>query len=150
MNKRKRFRQLLWVLIPVLVAGCMVYGQVRTVSLGALLPEDNFSAAELEQMREEDLDGDIRFVAPAVEEILTLLRNTRVKAGPEKRDIENRAFRISLYREGSWPTVLYVAPSGRVAVAVDMAFDHWEYYQGGRELYEALEALAQTLEIQDP
>lgn len=59
--------------------------------------------------------------------------------------IENRAFRITLYRENAWPTVLYVDPTGRISLAVDMRYDNWKYYRGGAALYTALEELSETL-----
>ena len=50
-------------------------------------------------------------------------------------------FQINLHRSKGEATVLYVNARGEVAVAANMDLNHYRYYKGGEELYEALSAL---------
>lgn len=147
MTRRKKY---LLFLAVVLLVGCMVFRQSRRMCLGDLLPERDWTKVTLEQMVEEDLNGDIWFESPPMEEILILLHTVQVRTGREQRGGANRSFRIALYQEDAWPTVLYVEPSGTVMLAVDMQYDSWMYYTGGEGLYAALEELAGTLSAQTP
>lgn len=138
-------KKLLIFFAAVILVGGALFLQTRQRCLGDLLPKSDWTKATLEQTMDENLSGNIRYESPPVAEILSLLRATQVSSGREKRSVENRAFRITLYRENAWPTVLYVDPTGRISLAVDMRYDNWKYYRGGAALYTALEELSETL-----
>lgn len=132
-----------WIVVNVVLAallGVWLYWEY-SVSLGKLLPEENWIRMDLELQSQSDMNGDIQFSEFPMEQILTQLDATTVSRAAEKRDLEDKSFRITLYKEEAWPTVIYVEPSGRISIAADMQFDDWKFYEGGETLYVYLTAL---------
>ena len=136
-----------WIVVNVVLAallGVWLYWEY-SVSLGKLLPEENWIRMDLELQSQSDMNGDIQFSEFPMEQILTQLDATTVSRAAEKRDLEDKSFRITLYKEEAWPTVLYVGSTGRIAIAADMQFDDWKHYEGGEGLYLYLYHLSKTL-----
>ena len=64
----------------------------------------------------------------------------------EKRPyLDDYYFQINLYKGEPYPTMLYVGNTGRVQIARELDFDHWQHYEGGEELYRWLESYSRTL-----
>ena len=129
----------------VLLFGALWWYWARPLPLHELLPDVSWTRMELEQMLPDNPAGDLKFADPPMEELLALLPAIRVSRAEGRPYLEDECFRITLYKEEAWPTVLYVSSTGRVDIAADMQFDNWKFYEGGEALYLYLSTLSKTL-----
>lgn len=75
---------------------------------------------------------------PALEDVLSAIADTRVTRYSEIRGLSYPYFRLLLYKGEAYPTLIYVQENGWVTIAEELDFDHYRYYEGGEELYQAL------------
>ena len=136
-----------WIFLNILIVfliGLWLYWEYP-VPLSDCLPHEDWVKMDLELQVQSDLAGDIWFSELPMEQILTQLDATSVTRAAEQRHLDDKCFRITLYKGEAWPTVIYVGVTGRISVAADMQFDDWKYYEGGEVLYTYLSALALDL-----
>ena len=133
------------ICLLALVNGGLWWYWERPLPLDRLIPQEQWVRMELEQMLPNNLAGDLEFQDPPMEEILALLPAVRVTRAEKRHYLDDECFRITLYKEEAWPTVLYVGSSGRIDIAADMQFDDWKNYEGGEALYRYLYNLSQNL-----
>ena len=77
-------------------------------------------------------------IPPALDAVLTAIADTRVTRHSEIRGLSYPYFRLVLYKGEAYPTLIYVQENGWVTIAEELDFDHYRYYEGGEELYQAL------------
>ena len=141
MRKIKRFG----IMVCGLILGGLWWYWARPLPLHELLPEETWTRMELEQILPNNLAGDLKFADPPLDEVLAVLPAIRVNRTEARSYLDDECFRITLYKEEAWPTVLYVGSTGRVDIAVDMQFDDWKYYEGGEALYLYIYNLSKNL-----
>lgn len=139
MSKGKKVIILLAAL-SLLVTGLIVYRR-REIPLTDVLPDGDWTGVLLIQGDPDDPEREWEVPVPA-DGVLGAVSAARVTRGGGKPRLSDGYFQIKLYRATGDATVLYVDARGEVAVAANMDFDHYRYYTGGEELYEALSALS--------
>ena len=122
------------VLLLVLCAALWMYWE-RQIPMIELLPDEDW--VKLEMSFSEAGTGDREMDPPELGKVLEAIGKTNVTRGPEYKDVSG-SFRLALYKGEGYPTVIYVAEDGKIAIAAEMDVDNWRYYEGGEELYEAL------------
>ena len=133
--------------IVVLIFGLVWFCQTRTVALGSQLPEEKWTGIEREKMQPTEPDGDVCYGDVPMEDVLYQLQILRVSRSKEVVLGTDACFRITLYKEDAWPTVLYIKSTGEVHLARDMQIDDWQYYKGAEALYLYLTNLSRTLPV---
>lgn len=79
------------------------------------------------------------FASPPLDEILAAVNAAKVTRDGKNPYLSDKYFQLYLYREAGDPTVIYVKNTGQIIIAADL--DHYRYYEGGEEFYEALSAI---------
>ena len=134
--------------ISIVICGLILLGLwwywERPLPLHGLLPSETWMKVELEQMLPDNPAGDLKFADPPLDEVLDIMPAIRVTRAEVRPYLEEECFRMTLYKEEAWPTVLYVGSTGRIAIAADMQFDDWKHYEGGEGLYLYLYHLSKT------
>jgi hypothetical protein len=100
------------------------------------IPDEQW--AKLEISVGDPGEGDTKIDPPALESVLTAIADTQVTRHSEIRGLSYPYFRLLLYKGEAYPTLIYVQENGWVTIAEELDFDHYRYYEGGEELYQAL------------
>ena len=82
--------------------------------------------------------GDTEVPMDDLQSLLDAIDHTTVVRRSEFPGFYTPYFRITLYKGESYPTLIHVAENGDISVAVELDLDHYSYYKGGEELYQAL------------
>ena len=82
--------------------------------------------------------GDTEVPMDDLQSLLDAIDHTTVVRRSEFPGFYTPYFRIALYTGESYPTLIHVAENGDISVAVELDLDHYSYYKGGEELYQAL------------
>ena len=138
MSKGKKVIILLAAL-ALLVTGLIVCRR-REIPLTDVLPDGDWTGVLLLQGDPDDPEREWEVPVPA-DGVLGAVSAARVTRGGGKPSLSDGYFQINLHRSRGEATVLYVNARGEVAVAANMDLNHYRYYKGGEELYEALSAL---------
>ena len=138
------------VLVLALVIGGLWFYWERPISLGELIPQEEWTGLELLQDDAANTDAHLTFQEPPLEEILIRIQATRVTRAAKDRLLGGKYFQILLKKGLPYPTMLYVEENGQIHVAAELDFDHWKNYEGGEELYTYLSILTKTLPVACP
>ena len=136
-------RKLLIPVIIVLCAVCVFAWYRRELALDDLLPQENWVRCEV-YLGEPGV-GDTQVSMEDLQGLLDAIEDTTVTRRSEFHGFFTPYFRITLYKGEAYPTLIHVAENGNVSVAVELNLDHYSYYQGGEELYQALLELTGTM-----
>ena len=82
--------------------------------------------------------GDTEVPKDDLQGLLDAIDHTTVVRRSEFHGFFTPYFRITLYKGESYPTLIHVAENGDISVAAELDLDHYSYYKGGEELYQAL------------
>lgn len=148
MTKAKRIGISLCVL--ALVIGGLWFYWERPLTLGDLIPQEEWVRLELKQDDATNTGTYITFQEPPMDKILMQLKATRVTRAEKDRLLSGKYFQLLLYKGVSYPTMLYVEENGQIHIAAELDFDHWKNYEGGEELYIYLSILSKTLSAAIP
>ena len=129
----------------VLILGSLWWYWEHPLSLHDLLPEETWVRMEMEQIFSAGPTEDRKFVDPPMDAVLALLPAIRVTRAEKRPYLDDKCFRITLYKGEAWPTMLYVGSTGRIHIAADLNFDDWKCYEGGEALYQYLYLCSRTL-----
>ncbi len=132
--RNKKVLLAICVLLLVLCAALWMYWESK-IPMIELIPDADW--IKLDMSISEAGIGDREIDPPELEKVLEAIGKTKVTRGPEDRDVSG-SFRLALYKGEGYPTVIYVAEDGKIAIAAEMDVDNWRYYEGGEELYQAL------------
>lgn len=138
MSRAKKVTALLTAL-ALLIAGLLIYRR-REIPMKDALPDVQWTEARLLQGDADSPERERERTIPT-KAVLSVIASAKVTRGGERPNLGDKYFQIYLCQEDGPPTVLYVNIRGQVAVTADMNLDHYRYFKGGEELYEALSAL---------
>ena len=138
MSKGKKVAILLAAL-ALLVTGLIGYRRWE-IPLTDVLPDGQWTGAHLLQGDPDDPEREWEVPSKA-DGVLGAISAAKVTRGGGKPSLSGGYFQMNLYQAGGSATILYVNSRGELAVAADMDVEHYRYYRGGEELYEALLAL---------
>lgn len=136
-----RFRKICIAIcvLALVIAGLYLYWETE-IPLTNMLPDEDWTKVQLfvgdPGVGESEWEG-----ALAPEDILAAVNQTKVTRGPEFSGMSQPYFHLYLIHENGYPTTITAVENGQVAVAIEMDFDNYRYYEGGEELYQALLAL---------
>lgn len=82
---------------------------------------------------------------PPLEDIFAAVSEAKVTRASKNSHLDDSYFQLYLRPEKGYPTVVYVNQNGRLQIAANMDLDHYEYYEGGENLYKALESICANL-----
>lgn len=126
----------------LLISGLWIYWE-REIPLMELLPDASWTKARLLAGDSDSQKREQEFASPPLDEILAAVNVTKVTWDGKNPYLSDKYFQLYLYREDGDPTVIYVKDTGQIIIATDL--DHYRYYEGGEELYEALSAICADL-----
>lgn len=134
--KKSRMIILAALIACVLIVSLWFYWE-HTFSLNSVLPEENWTRVEISigdpGVGDEQWQGTVD-----LEAVLTALEYARVSRGPEFPGMTQPFFQVTLYKGEAYPTHITVVKNGQIAVAEELDFDNYKYYEGGDWLYAAL------------
>lgn len=133
------------LLIVMLVVLCAWAYWEREIPMSDLLPDADWTGVRILMGDTDSLEREQEYAQPPLEKILAAVSETRVTRGTKNSYLDDSYFQLYLCPEKGYPTVVYVNRNGRLQIAADMDFDHYQYYEGGESLYKALESICASL-----
>ena len=115
------------------------------MTMNSLLPEENWVRAELRWCSVADSYYESEFENVELDRLLQQMGAVRLTRSEKRPDLDDHYFQINLYKGEPYPTMIYVGNTGRVQIARELDFDHWEHYEGGEDFYRWLESYSRTL-----
>ena len=141
-----RFQKaILGFLIVMLVVLCAWAYWEREIPMSDLLPDADWTDVRILMGDTDSPEREQELASPPMEEILAAVSEARVTRDTKNSHLDDSYFQIYLCSEEGYPTVVYVNRNGRLQIAADMDFDHYQYYEGGESLYKALESICASL-----
>lgn len=122
----------------LLLFGLWMYWE-REISLTEILPDASWTKVRLLAGDPDSQEREQEFASPPLDEILAAADAAKVTRDRKNPYLSDKYFQLYLYREAGDPTVIYVKNTGQIIIAADL--DHYRYYEGGEEFYEALSAI---------
>ena len=136
----KSKRSFLLILVICLLAVALWFYWEQSFSLASVLPEEQWIRAEIwvgdPGIGDTKWEGEIDLNA-----LLMEMEQTHVTRGPDFPGMTQPYFRLTLYKGEAYPTIICVVKNGQISVAKELDFDHYKYYEGGEELYIALQKM---------
>lgn len=126
----------------LLLVGLWMYWK-REISLTEILPDTSWTKVRLLVGDPDSQEREQEFASPPLDEILAAADATKVTRDGKNPYLSDKYFQLYLYREGGDPKVIYVKNTGQILIAADL--DHYRYFEGGEEFYEALSAICAGL-----
>lgn len=133
---------ILIVVSVLLITGLWMYWE-REISMMDVLPDASWTKARLLAGDPDSQEREQEFASPPLDEILAAAEATKVTRDGKNPYLSGKYFQLYLYWEAGDPTVIYVKNTGQIIIAADL--DHYRYYEGGEEFYEALSAICAGL-----
>ena len=124
------------LLVILLCALCISLWYRTELPLADRLPQENWVRCEV--FFGNPGVGDAEIPIGDLQGLLDAIDHTTVVRRSEFPGFYTPYFRITLYKGESYPTLIHVAENGDISVAVELDLDHYSYYKGGEELYQAL------------
>lgn len=126
----------------LLIFGLWMYWE-REIPLTEILPDVSWTKVRLLAGDPDSQEREQEFASPPLDEILAAADAAKVTRDGKNPYLSDKYFQLYLYREDGDPTVIYVKNTGQIMIAADL--DHYRYYEGGEEFYEALSAICAGL-----
>lgn len=133
---------ILIVAIVLLMFGLWMYWG-RKISLTEALPDASWTKVRLLAGDPDSQEREQEFASPPLEEILAAADAAKVTRDGKKAYLSDKYFQLYLYQDEGHSTVIYVKNTGEIMIAADL--DHYRYYEGGEEFYEALSTICAGL-----
>ena len=132
-------------LVFALVLGGLWFYWECPVSMGTLIPEAHWVRAELRWCSVADSFYESEFENVDPDRLVPQMDSVQLTRTEKRPYLDDYYFQINLYKGEAYPTVIYVGNTGRVQIARELDFDHWEHYEGGETFYRYLQSYSQTL-----
>lgn len=141
-----RFQKaILGFLTAALIIVCVWAWWEREIPLTDLLPDTAWTDVRILVGDGNSPEREQELAQPPLEEILAAVSEARVTRDTNNSHLDDRYFQLYLCPGEGYPAVVYVNRNGRLQIAADMEFDHYQYYEGGESLYKALESICASL-----
>ena len=124
------------ILVILLCGLCFSLWYRSELHLADRIPAENWVRCEV--FMGKPGVGDTEVPMDDLQGLLDAIGRTTVVRRSEFRGFFTPYFRITLYKGESYPTLIHVAENGDISVAVELDLDHYSYYKGGEELYQAI------------
>ena len=124
------------LLVILLCALCFSLWYRTELPLADRIPQENWVRCEV--FLGTPGVGDSEIPMDDLQSLLDAIDRTTVVRRSEFPGFHTPYFRITLYKGESYPTLIHVAENGDVSVAAELDLDHYSYYKGGEELYQAI------------
>ena len=124
------------LLVILLCALCIFLWYRTELPLADRIPQENWVRCEV--FLGTPGVGDTEVPMDDLQGLLDAIDHTTVVRRSEFPGFYTPYFRIVLYKGESYPTLIHVAENGNISVAAELDLDHYAYYKGGEELYQAL------------
>ena len=124
------------LLVILLCALCIFLWYRTELPLADRIPQENWVRCEV--FLGTPGVGDTEVPMDDLQGLLDAIDHTTVVRRSEFPGFYTPYFRITLFKGESYPTVIHVAENGNISVAVELDLDHYSYYKGGEELYQAI------------
>ena len=131
------------LVISTLAVAVWTYWE-QDFSLMAALPDVYWQKVEI-SLGEPGAGETMLVCTDDVDDVLTALEQAQVNRGPEFRSMSQPYFKLVLYKGEAYPTYITVVENGQISVAVELEFDHYQYYEDGGTLYAALMEIASDM-----
>ena len=128
------------LIVILLCALCFSLWYRTELPLANRIPQENWVRCEV--FLGTPGVGDSEIPMDDLQSLLDAIDRTTVVRRSEFPGFYTPYFRITLYKGESYPTLIHVAENGDISVAAELDLDHYSYYKGGEELYQALLELA--------
>ena len=141
-----RFQKaILGFLMAVLViAGIWAWWE-REIPLMDLLPDTAWTSVRLLTGDANSPEREQKLAEPPLEDIFAAVSEAKVTRASRNSHLYDNDFLLYLYPEKGYPTVVYVNQNGRLQIAANMDLDHYQYCEGGENLYKVLESICASL-----
>ena len=124
------------LLVILLCALCISLWYRTELPLADRIPQENWVRCEV--FLGTPGVGDTEVPMDDLQGLLDAIGRTTVVRRSEFPGFYTPYFRITLFKGESYPTLIHVAENGNISVAAELDLDHYAYYKGGEELYQAL------------
>lgn len=106
------------------------------LALADRIPQENWGRCEVFLGKPGVGDSEVHL--DDLQGLLDAIDCTTVTRRSEFKGFFTPYFRITLYKGEAYPTLIHVAENGDISIAAELDLDHYSYYRGGEELYQAL------------
>lgn len=117
----------------------------RAIPLMDLLPDTAWTSVRLLVGDTNSPEREQELAEPPLEDILTAISEAKVTRASRNSHLDDNYFLLYLCPQKGYPTVVYVNQNGRLQIAANMDLDHYQYCEGGENLYKALESICGSL-----
>lgn len=124
------------LLIILLCVLCFSLWYRTELPLADRIPQEHWVRCEV--FLGEPGVGDAEIPMDDLQGLLDAIDRTTVIRRSEFPGFHTPYFKITLFKGESYPTLIHVAENGDISVAAELDLDHYSYYKGGEELYQAL------------
>ena len=124
------------LLVILLCALCISLWYRTELPLADRIPQENWVRCEV--FLGTPGVGDTEVPMDDLQGLLDAIDCTTVTRRSEFKGFFTPYFRITLYKGEAYPTLIHVAENGDISIAAELDLDHYSYYRGGEELYQAL------------
>ena len=124
------------LLVVLLFSLCFSLWYRTELPLSDRIPQENWVRCEV--FLGTPGVGDAEIPMDDLQGLLDAIDRTTVIRRSEFPGFHTPYFKITLFKGESYPTLIHVAENGDISVAAELDLDHYSYYKGGEELYQAL------------